>query len=180
VRRAAHAQARRGAAVRRGLVALGAVVLGGALFATPALTDASWVDSERAEYAMTALKVPAPVFDPTCTLSPGLLGLDPVGTIVWTVPTGYTIANIKFGTYNATTMLWEDATGSSNVVTTGTAPNYTTKFSGGLLSGLLGGQKTVGMYTLHPSGWASGWQSIFAKMELLGINPTCAVNPPPA
>ena len=166
--------------MKRAIVAIAALVVAATLLAfPPTATDASWVDSEYSRGSFSALKVPSPVFT-SCTLSPGFLGGDPVATITWTLPTGYTLAAMRMGMYNDLTMQWEDATASPQVVTTGTAPNYTTKFSGGLLSGLLGGSKTAGIRTTHSSGWASGWQSAHASMALLGINPQCAINPPPA
>ena len=167
--------------MKRAVLGVAVLVLGtAALVMPPTATEATWADREYATATIAALKVAAPVFGPTCTLSPGVLGADPVATFTWTVPTGYTIANTRMGIYNDLTGQWENVTGSPLIVITGTAPHYTTKFSGGLLSGLLGGAKTAGIQTVHSSGWASGWQSIHASMGLLGINPQCVVNSPPA
>ena len=165
--------------MRRLIVGAAVLAVSAALVVSPpASTLASWLDREQSTGGFTALKVLAPTFT-SCVLTTGLLGADPVVTVTWTMPAGYTVANVKVGTYNSVTSAWTDVTASPQVVRTGTSPHFTTKFSSGLLTGLLGGSITLGMMTTHSSGWTSGWQSATASAALLGINPQCTINPAP-
>jgi hypothetical protein len=165
-----------------------AMLLGGALLAAAGYangrtsqTEAAWADGESGTAAFTALTVPRPVLGSTCTLVPGLGGLTPVITVTWTVPagSGFTSANAQYavGDVNGLELIVGPLLGS--VSTTGPAAGgvYTTQFGSGLLSGLLGGTKSVGVRFLHPSGWTSAWSQANASMSLAGTNPQCTVVP---
>lgn len=163
--------------MKRALVGLAVLAVAAALIVSPPRsTLASWGDAESATGSFDALTVPPPALGPTCTLAPGALGLNPVVTITWTLPAGYAFGDVRYGYYNVTGL--EVVTGGllGSVTTTG-GPTYTTKFGSGLLSGLLGGSKSVGMLIVHPSGWMSKWATVTASMGLAGSNPTCTVNP---
>lgn len=164
---------------------LGAIVLVSALSFSAVLparisnTDAAWVDSEYAGASMAALSVPAPTLGATCTLVPGVAGLNPVITFTWTIPagSGLTLSNISYGISGVSGL--EVVTGGllASVVTTGpVAGVYTTKFNSGLLGGLLGGTKTAAVrFTLPGTTWVSPWASVQAQMALAGLNPSCTV-----
>jgi len=163
--------------VKRALVGIGVLAVAAALLVSPPRpTLASWADTENATGAFGALTVPPPVLGATCTLAPGALGLNPVITITWSLPAGYALGDVRYGYYNVTGL--EVVTGAllSSITTTG-GPTYTTKFGSGLLAGLLGGSKSVGMLIVHSSGWTSKWATVTATMGLAGANPTCTVNP---
>lgn len=163
--------------MKRALVGLAVLAVATALIVSPPRqTLASWVDGEQSYGAFGALTVPPPAFGATCTLAPGTAGLNPVVTITWTLPAGYAFGDVRYGYYNVTGL--EVVTGGllGSVTTTG-GPTYTTKFGSGLLGGLLGGTKSVGMIIVHPSGWTSKWATVTASMGALGSNPTCTVNP---
>ncbi|CAN5237648.1 hypothetical protein BH11ACT5_BH11ACT5_27680 [soil metagenome] len=163
--------------MKRALVGIAVLAVAAALFVSPPRpTLASWADTENSTGAFAALTVPPPVLSPTCTLTPGVAGLNPVITIIWSLPAGYAFGDVRYGYYNVTGL--EVVTGGllSSVTTTGTGP-YTTKFGSGLLGGLLGGSKSVGLLMVHSSGWMSKWATITATMGLAGANPTCTVNP---
>lgn len=165
--------------MKRMIVAAAAVIaLAAFVVSPPRETLASWTDTAYGTGGFTAYTVPRPVFGATCTLVPGFLGTNPVITVTWTMPAGYTLTNVSYG-YVATAGL-EVITGGllSNVVTSGGPTAYSTNFNSGLLGGLLGGSKTVGIRINQTgTGWYSAWSSATASMGLAGINPTCVVNP---
>lgn len=163
--------------MKRALVGLAVLAAAAALIVSPPRpTLASWVDTEYSTGSFGTLTVPPPILGPTCTLSPGVAGLNPVITVTWSLPAGYAYADVRYGYYNVGGL--EVVTGGllGSVTTTGTGP-YTTKYGSGLLGGLLGGTKSVGMLMVHSSGWMSKWATVTASMGLAGINPTCTVNP---
>lgn len=167
--------------MRRLLAAAGMLAVVVALVvAPPGFTLASWTSPESGRGDFAALKVPAPVLGATCTLVPGLLGANPVITVTWSLPTGYAFTDIKYGIGGVTGI--EVITGGllGSITTTGGPTAYTTKYGSGLLGGLLGSSKVVGVMTTGPNGWTSGWATATATAGLLGANPTCVVNPPPA
>lgn len=163
--------------MRRASIALGALaVIVAAVVAPPADTLASWTRHTYAQGSFSAITVPPPVLGATCTLAPGTAGLNPVITITWSLPAGYAFGDVRYGYYNVSGL--EVVTGAllGSVTTTG-GPTYTTKFGSGLLGGLLGGSKTVGLLIVHSSGWTSRWVTVTASMGALGANPTCTLNP---
>jgi len=172
--------------VRRSTARVAAIVGGSALLlsagavGSAAGTDAAWSGPETGGGTFSALTVPRPVLGPTCTLVPGLAGLSPVITVTWTVPagSGFTSANAQYavGDLSGLEVILGPLLGS--VSTTGPVSGvYTTQFGSGLLSGLLGGTKSVGVRFLHPSGWTSNWSQANASMGLAGSNPQCTVVP---
>jgi hypothetical protein len=163
--------------VKRALVGIAVLAVAAALLVSPPRpTLASWADTENSTGAFAALTVPPPILGATCTLAPGVAGLNPVITITWSPPAGYALGDVRYGNNTVTGL--EVVTGGllSSVTTTGTGP-YTTKFGSGLLGGLLGGTKSLGMLMMHSSGWTSKWATVTASMGLAGSNPTCTVNP---
>lgn len=163
--------------MKRALIGIAVLAVAAALLASPPRpTLASWTDAESSTGAFAALTVPPPVLGATCTLAPGTLGLNPVITVTWSLPAGYAYGDVQFGNSGVTGL--EVVTGSllSSITTTG-GPTYTTKFGSGLLGGLLGGTKSVGMLIAHSSGWTSKWATVTASMGVAGSSPTCTVNP---
>lgn len=163
--------------MKRAVVGLAVLAVAAALIVSPPRpTLASWVDAEYSNGSFSALTVLPPILGATCTLAPGVAGLNPVITITWSLPAGYAFGDARYGYYNVSGL--EVVTGGllGSVTTTGTGP-YTTKFGSGLLGGLLGGSKSVGMLIVHSSGWVSKWATVTASMGLAGSNPTCTVNP---
>ena len=163
--------------MKRALVGIAVLAVAAALLVSPPRpTLASWADTESSRGAFAALTVPPPVLGATCALAPGTLGLNPVITITWSLPAGYVLGDVQYGSSDITGL--EVVTGSllSSITTTG-GPVYTSKFGSGLLGGLLGGTKSVGMLIVHSSGWTSKWATVTASMSVAGANPTCTVNP---
>jgi hypothetical protein len=164
---------------RRRRAAGGVVLLGAlALLASAAVpleqTDAAWIDRETTTVALSTVTIPPPVLVPPCTTNPGLLGATPSITVEWTLPAGYALASARYAAGTSVAGLQAIATGYA---TTTVSPGlYRTVFSGGLLSGLLGGQASVGIAVAHSSGWTSKWASATGGSALLGINPYCGVN----
>ncbi|KQZ08884.1 hypothetical protein ASD23_11095 [Agromyces sp. Root1464] len=172
--------------MKRWAAGTAATVIGGALIlSTGALgaaveTDAAWSGPEQATGSFAALTVPRPVLGPTCTLVPGLAGLTPVITVTWTVPagSGFTSANAQYGVGDLSGLELVVGPLLGSVTTTGPVSGvYTTKFDSGLLSGLLGGTKSVAVRFVHSSGWTSAWSQANASMGLAGTNPQCTVVP---
>ncbi len=176
-----------GGRMRRALVAvLGLGILAGIAFVPPAeTTDAAFADAEYATATVAAGVVPTPVVTqvPGCTLSPGLLGADPKVTIYWRVPAGhpdYTITNAQFGQTGVSGL--EVITGGllGSINTTGAPSAYVTVVSSGLLGGLLGGSKTIGIRLGGPGDWTSHWLTANASMGALGTNPQCSTTTAPS
>lgn len=154
------------------------LAVGAAGSATP--TDAAWSDAETATGSFAALTVARPALGATCTLVPGLAGLSPVITVTWTVPagSGFTSANAQYGVGDLSGLEVVVGPLLGSVTTTGPVSGvYTTKFGSGLLSGLLGGTKSVAVRFVHSSGWTSAWSQANASMGLAGTNPQCTVVP---
>ncbi|RXZ72274.1 hypothetical protein [Agromyces albus] len=159
------------------VLALGAALT---LSAQSSATDAGWNETTHATGSYTALTVARPALGATCTLSPGFLGTNPAITITWMVPpgSGFTSANAQYAISGVSGL--EQVTGSllSSITTTGPVGGvYTTRFGSGVLTGLLGGTKSVGVRFLHSSGWTSLWSQADASMGLAGANPQCTVVP---
>ncbi|SDP36732.1 hypothetical protein SAMN04515671_3905 [Nakamurella panacisegetis] len=140
-------------------------------------TSASWNDNEFGAGAFSAKTIPPPTIS-ACVLQSGLLGANPVVTITWQLPigAGYSLTNIHYYT-NGGSGLTEILAGNPGLTTTGpSGGNYTTAFSSGLLSGLLGSSYIIGLRSAE-NGWSSTLSSWTAAMGLLGANPTCTANP---
>ncbi len=168
------------ARVASAVAAGGAVLLVASLAVGPEQTDAAWTTNAGAAGSFGALTVARPALGPTCTLVPGLAGLSPVITVTWSAPagSGFTASEAQYAVGSVTGL--EVITGPllGSVSTTGPVGGvYTTKFGSGLLSGLLGGTKSVGVRFRHASGWTSAWSQANASMSLAGLNPQCAVVP---
>lgn len=164
--------------MRRRRIAAG-LVLAGIVAATaiaPQSTLAAWRVPTSGAASFTAITVPRPTIA-SCVFTPGPGGTTPRISIAWTAPSGYTSGQAQFG-YTGSTGL-QVVTGPllSSVSTTGTAPNYTTVFSSGLLGNVIGGSTTVGIQLVHSSGWASAWSTATATSGLLGSNPSCTITP---
>jgi hypothetical protein len=118
----------------------------------------------------------------TCSLSPGLLGTNPVVTVTWRFPSGssYTAPpNVAYFVAqggllgNLVSVLL-----GSDLSTTGPVSGiYTTKYQAGILGGLLGGSYGVYLQTVDGSQWTSTLASATASMGLLGANPQCVITP---
>ncbi|RUR01450.1 hypothetical protein [Labedella endophytica] len=140
-------------------------------------TEAVFTDSETATGTLTAFVVPRPTLSSTCTINPGLLGATPSITIEWTLPAGYASTDVRYGV-GATPTTLQPVT--ANYVTTPlSGARYRTVFSGGLLSGLLGGSASVGVriQDTPKNSWLSRWATATGGSGLAGINAYCTVNP---
>jgi signal peptidase len=158
-----------------GIVGLSALTLVLVAPATVSQTDAAWIDREFARASLSTATIPKPVLAAPCTTNPGLLGASPSITVDWTLPAGYALASARYAVGSTVAGLQGTTTGYTT--TTVTPGNYRTVFSGGLLSGLLGGTASVGISVVHSSGWTSTWASATGGSALLGIGPYCNVNP---
>lgn len=137
-------------------------------------TEAAWSDREYATAPLSTLTVPAPVFT-SCKTDPGPLGLAPTITVLWTLPAGYALPSARYVAGPAVATMAAITTNySTTTVTTG---NYSTVFSGPVLSGLLGGQASVGILVEHASKWTSKPASATGAVVLLGLGASCTVNP---
>ena len=154
---------------------LGALALLAAASVPVEQTEAAWVDREHATAALSTATIPPPVLVPPCTTNPGLLGASPSITVDWTLPAGYVLASARYAA--GTSVAGMQAITTNYTTTTVSPGQYRTVFSGGLLSGLLGGQASVGISVVHSTGWMSKYASATGGSALLGINPYCGINP---
>ncbi|CAN5236371.1 hypothetical protein BH09ACT1_BH09ACT1_26460 [soil metagenome] len=142
-------------------------------------TEATWVTSEYANAPLATPLIAPPVIT-SCVANGGVLGANPTVTLVWHFPTGsgYVVpGNIAYfaSASNTLATLLVVAVGPTVATTGPVGVDYTTVFSGSLLSGLLGGSVMVALESTV-SGWTSAPASASASMALLGINPTCTIN----
>ena len=140
------------------------------------VTEAAFLDSERAGGTLTAYVVPRPSIFSPCSTNPGLLGATPSVTIEWSLPAGYALSSVRYGVGTSPTTLQAVTTNyTTTLVSTG---RYRTVFSGGLLSSLLGGSASVGIRTLDTANnnWTSQYATATAGSALFGANPYCTVN----
>lgn len=175
------AQIRGAVMKRRWLVVVGLLIVAGSLAIAPVKqTVASWTDSEYATGSFVATVIQPPVMT-GCSLSPGLLGTNPVITVTWQfplhTPTYVTPGNAAY--FVAQSGLLTNLTSvllGTNLTTTGPVSGvYTTQFRSGILGGLLGGSYGVYLQTVDASGWTSTLAAALASMGLAGINPQCTV-----
>jgi hypothetical protein len=137
-------------------------------------TEAGWNDRETATATLSTMTVPSPVFA-SCKTDPGPLGLAPTITVLWSLPAGYAIGSARYvGGPTVATMTTMTGGHATSTVTPG---NYSTVFSGPVLSGLLGGQASVGILVEHTSTWTSKPASASGAVVLLGLGASCSVNP---
>lgn len=159
--------------MRRLLAAAGVLAALLALAVSPPRpTDASWVDNERSTASFAAYTVPKPTIT-GCTAS-NVLGSASL-KITWK--------------YNSTTptpsaSFWFSSTSLVNLVllpgstsTTGPVANeYTTTFSSGLLTGLLGGPVYLGVAATQ-FGWQSQISSATATVPAVIGAGSCVITP---
>ncbi|WP_298040597.1 hypothetical protein [uncultured Microbacterium sp.] len=145
-------------------------------------TEAAWTEAEYgAAPPITTIKIPTPirVGTPGCVLTPGLLGLTPSITITWQIPapiSQYGESDAEYG--QIVGGLLEPILGGllGSINTVETSPNaFTTTVNSGLLTGLLGASKSIGIRLNGPGGWDSDWLVANASMGLAGINPQCSM-----
>lgn len=147
-----------------------------AVFALPQSTAASWSDSMNTSGSVTAVQVPKPTIS-TCNVSGGLF--NPTITLIWTAPAGYSKTNAQFATQETVSGLPVMVPLAGNAVTTtGSISPFTSTYSTGFLTGLLGGSKTVGVRMVHPgSTWTGSYASATASMTILGFSLGCVIAP---
>lgn len=147
----------------------------------PAWTEATWADSESGNAAFGTYQVPAPVY--TSCEATGLLGLNSTLTIHWRQPPGVAGLALEYGQSDSSGLLipLTDAL-LGNVTTTAVSGDpgaYTTVVRVGLLGGLVGGSKSMGLrYSLPNAGndWKSSWMTVSGTWYLLGLGtPKCAL-----
>ena len=160
--------------MKRALVALAAVlaVVVTLLVAPPGDTEASWVDREQSRGSFAAYSVPKPTI--TACTSSNVLGSGNV-TIKWrynsTSPTP--TPSFWFSTTSAITVILL----SGSTTTTGpVSGEYTTSFSSGLLTGLLGGNAYVGV-AASQYGWQSPIATATASLPAVIGTGTCTIAP---
>ena len=150
-----------------GLLAIGS--------ARPVPTEAGWTRTDITTAAAATITIPPPSLS-GCTASGGVLGLNPSVVITWSLPPGtYAFpANIAFGAGQAS--LGSLIAVGSGVTTTGPSGGvYTSTYSSGLLTGLLGGTFTVALWTVDSSGWTSKQVGYTAAIGLAGIGTSCTL-----
>ena len=158
----------------RALVALLAVlaVAVALMVAPPVDTEASWVDRENATGALSAYTVPRPTI--TACSSSNVLGSGNV-TIKWKYnsTTPAPTASFWFSTTSAVTVI---LLAGSTTTTGPIAGEYTTSFSSGLLTGLLGGNAYVGISATQ-YGWQSRIATATAALPAVIGSGTCTIAP---
>lgn len=163
---------------RRIVLALaGATVLVSSVVPATSSTEAAFTDVEHANATLTAYVVPRPSLFGSCTTNPGLLGATPSITIDYALPAGFTTTALQYGVGGSPTSITRVTSG---VTTTTVSTNrYRTVFTGGLLSGLLGGSATVAVRVLDVphNDWTSRWATATGGSGLAGIGAYCTVNP---
>ncbi|MGX5696665.1 hypothetical protein ACWKWP_10755 [Agromyces soli] len=137
------------------VVALAGVLA--ALTAVPAEpTEAAWSRAETGAGAVSALTVPPPTLSACTARNVLILGAEI--TVTWTPAAGYASNEAEFVAGSSPDL--GSALGLlSGVTTTGTTAPYTTTFSAGALSGLLGGTIYVGVRTARNYG-STIWRSV--------------------
>lgn len=161
-------------ALRRIAATITLVGLGVAALVLPHQTVAGWSESVTTNGSVNALTVPRPTIS-TCNLQGGL---SPSISIVWSPPAGYNRTNATFGTLENVSGTLTMVPLSAGAVTTTTTIPYTSTYSTGFLSGLLGGSKTVGFRLTHPgTTWSGAWRTVTASVTILGIPLGCTINP---
>ncbi|MCW4458678.1 hypothetical protein [Microbacterium sp. MPKO10] len=141
----------------------------------PQETEASWTDSESVAARFTAAVVPAPVIQ---SCSAGSL-LNKSITVKWTMPPSSGYGPSQVSTSGGKDLLSLGIgvgllAGGSTSGPDGTGV-YTTQYSQGLLSGLLGlgGPFYLGIYGTTASGWDSPLSVVKATPALLGLTSKC-------
>ena len=133
------------------LAALAVIGFASVILVAPARVHdsaATWADSEFSQGSLTATLIQPPVMQ-TCSLSPGLLGTNPVVTVTWRFPTGssyVTPGNVAYYVAEGGLLsnLLHVLLGSGSLSTTGpVGGTYTTKYEGDILDGLVGGSYGV-------------------------------------
>lgn len=166
------------------LAALAVIGFASVILVAPARVHdsaATWADSEFSQGSFTATVIQPPVMQ-TCSLSPGLLGANPVVTVTWRFPTGssyITPDNVAYYVAQGGLLgnLLHVLLGSDLSNTGPVGGTYTTKYKAGILGGLLGGSYGVYLQTVDDSGWTSTLASAIASMGLLGADPQCVITP---
>jgi hypothetical protein len=161
------------------LALAGALVALGLFGARNDFTEATWVTTEYANAPLATPLIAPPVLT-SCVANGGVLGANPTVTLVWHFATGsgyVAPANVVYyaSASNTIATLILITIGPTVATTGPVGVDYTTVFSGSLLSGLLGGSVMVAVASTV-SGWTSAPASASASMALLGINPVCTIN----
>ncbi len=159
--------------MKRALIGLAVLAVAVTLLVSPPRpTLASWSDSEKGTGSFSTYTVPKPTIT-GCTSS-NILGSGNV-TIKWkynsTSPTP--TATFWFSSSSLITVVLL----SGSTTTTGpVAGEYTTSFSSGLLTGLLGGPAYVGV-AANQYGWGSQVAGATAQLPALVGSGTCVIAP---
>lgn len=159
--------------------ALGVVA---ALFAPmPIQTEAAWTDAETARASFGTYRVPMPVY--TSCSATGLLGLDSVLTVNWRAPANAAGLTVEYGQSDSSGLLLPITDALLGDVTTtavsGDPGAYKTVVRVGLLGGVTGGSKSIGIRYSLPNAandWKSQWMTVSGTWYLLGLGtPKCAL-----
>lgn len=140
---------------------------------------AAFTDAEHAQGQFATISV-APVVarevnGQTCRIL-GLLGLNLRVEVYWRFPPeydSYSASDVQYGRV-------ED--GVMQVVTSGVATSgdqaggWTTTYFEGLLGGLFGGSRVLGIRVVDPSGWVSPWVRVTASAGIGGVNRQCSTS----
>ncbi|MFC7464346.1 hypothetical protein [Brachybacterium sp. GCM10030252] len=172
---------------RRRLTALlvGAVVpaillLGVALPTSIQHTEAGWTQTSAVSGQARAATIPAPRLTAPCEFRPGVLGLGARVRIFWSLPAGYTLADIEVRASTSglgsvlAPLTGFNVTGNTVQQSDGT---YRTDVPTNLLGGLLGlgSELEIALVVRDaPSGWVSTRAAVASNAGLLaGIGGTC-------
>lgn len=161
------------------LVVASALIVIGLIGTRDDFTEATWTTTEHLNTTLATPLIASPVIS-SCVASSGTLGMNPTVTAVWHFPAGsgyVTPTNVVYlasasGTVASLVVV---AVGSTVATTGPVGTDYTTVFSGSMLSGLLGGSAMIALESTV-AGWTSAPATATASISLLGMIPACTIN----
>jgi hypothetical protein len=159
--------------MKRALVGLAVLALAAALLVSPPRpTLASWADTEKATGSFAAYTVPKPTI--TSCSSSNVLGSGNI-TIKWKYNSTSPTPTSTFW-FSSSSLITLVLLPGSTTTTGPIAGEYTTSFSSGLLTGLLGGPAYVGV-AANQYGWGSQIAGATATLPAVIGSGTCVIAP---
>ena len=160
-------------ALRRLAATIALLGLAAAALVMPQQTVAGWTETVTTDGSVNALTVPRPTIT-SCTVNGGFF---PTVRLTWSPPSGYTRTDAVFGTVQDVGGVPTIVQLASGVTTTTTLP-YNSTFANSVLTGLLGGSRTVAFRLRYQStNWYSEWRTATASVSFLGFSQGCTINP---
>lgn len=159
--------------MKRALVGMAVLAVAVALMVSPPRpTLASWVDTEQSTGSFAAYTVPKPTIT-GCTAS-NILGAASL-KITWKYNSTTPAPSATFW-FSSSSLLTLTLLPGSTTTTGPVSGEYTTTFSSGLLTGLLGGPVYLGV-AANQYGWQSQVSSATATVPALIGTGTCVITP---